>query len=150
MREKTFSLSRYNEHADCLGLKSGIKPEDYDFNRQKLPQIKQELEKKNNEFNEELVAVGLEIKKYKERESESQAEIESLIGRTSNIPSKLVELRENLCADMKIDTSEIAFAGELLEVKQSEIQWEGAIERLVHSFAILSLDHKSRRQHREV
>ena len=136
LREKTFSLSRYNEHADCLGLKSGIKPEDYDFNRQKLPQIKQELEKKNNELNEELVAVGLEIKKYKERESESQAEIESLIGRTSNIPSKLVELRENLCADMKIDTSEIAFAGELLEVKQSEIQWEGAIERLVHSFAI--------------
>ena len=78
----------------------------------------------------------MEIEKYKERESESQAEIDSLILRTSNIPSNLVELRDNLCSDIKIDTSEIAFAGELLEVKQSEIRWEGAIERLVHGFAI--------------
>ena len=135
-REKNSRLSRYDEHANCLGLKSGIKLEDYDFNKQKLPQIKQELENKNNKLHEKLVAVGLEIEKYKERESESQAEIDSLILRTSNIPSNLVELRENLCADIKIDTSEIAFAGELLEVKQSEIRWEGAIERLVHSFAI--------------
>lgn len=135
-REKNSKLSRYDEHANCLGLKSGIKLEDYDFNKQKLPQIKQELENKNNKLHEKLVAVGLEIGKYKERESKSQAEIDSLILRTSNIPSNLVELRENLCADIKIDTSEIAFAGELLEVKQSEIRWEGAIERLVHSFAI--------------
>ena len=135
-REKNSKLSRYDEHANCLGLKSGIKLEDYDFNKQKLPQIKQELENKNNKLHEKLVAVGLEIEKYRERESESQAEIDSLILRTSNIPSNLVELRENLCADIKIDTGEIAFAGELLEVKQSEIRWEGAIERLVHSFAI--------------
>jgi len=135
-REKNSKLSRYDEHANCLGLKSGIKLEDYDFNKQKLPQIKQELENKNNKLHEKLVAVGLEIEKYREQESESQAEIDSLILRTSNIPSNLVELRENLCADIKIDTSEIAFAGELLEVKQSEIRWEGAIERLVHSFAI--------------
>ena len=135
-REKNSKLSRYDEHANCLGLKSGIKLEDYDFNKQKLPQIKQELENKNNKLHEKLVAVGLEIEKYRERESESQAEIDSLILRTSNIPSNLVELRDNLCSDIKIDTSEIAFAGELLEVKQSEIRWEGAIERLVHGFAI--------------
>ncbi|MDO5096683.1 MAG: ATP-binding protein [Peptostreptococcaceae bacterium] len=133
---KKYSLERYNEHANCLGLKPGIQFEDYNANRQKLPQMKQELENKSNELQEKLVAIGLGIEKYKESESESQAEIKSLSQRTSNIPSKLIELRENLCSDMKIDASEIAFAGELLEVKQSEIQWEGAIERLVHSFAI--------------
>ncbi|MDO5062235.1 MAG: ATP-binding protein [Peptostreptococcaceae bacterium] len=133
---KKYALERYNEHASCLGLKTGIQFENYNANRQKLPQLKQELENKNNELQDQLVAVGLEIEKHKERESESQAEIRSLSQRTSNIPSKLIELREDLCSEMKIDASEIAFAGELLEVKPSEIQWEGAIERLVHSFAI--------------
>lgn len=135
-KHKKIALARYDEHANCLGLSPGIKLEDYDANKQELPQIKQALENKSNELQEKLVAVGLEIQKHKERENESRAEIKSLSQRTSNIPSKLIELRETLCSDMKINTSEIAFAGELLEVKQSEIQWEGAIERLVHSFAI--------------
>lgn len=133
---KQVSLARYNEHAHCLGLKPGSRWEDYDFNRQQLPQIRKDLENKNSELQEKLVAVGLEIEKCKEHERESQEEIQSLRRRTSNIPSKLIELRESLCSDIKIESGEIAFVGELLEVKESEIHWEGAIERLVHSFAI--------------
>lgn len=136
LSDKKISLAKYNDYASCLGLKFVMKFEDYSSNKQKLPQMKQDLEKKKNELQEKLVEVGSKIKEYEGKEKESQAEVDSLKQRTSNIPSKLIELRERLCYDMKIDVNEIAFAGELLEVKHSDIQWEGAIERLVHSFAI--------------
>lgn len=136
LNNKKDLLAKYNEYANCLGLESGMNIEDYHFNRKKVLHIKQELENKKNDIQEKLVEIGFNIKEYKEKEKESQAEVNSLKQRTSNIPSKLIELREKLCRDMKIDVNEIAFAGELLEVKHSDIEWEGAIERLVHSFAI--------------
>ena len=133
---KKESLKRYNEHANLLGLKDGNLFEDYNFNRQQLSQIRKNLENEINKLQEKLLSVRMDIEGYKKREKKSEDEIQSLKQRTSNIPSKLIELRKNLCVDLKIEEYEIAFAGELLEVKESDIHWEGAIERLLHSFAI--------------
>jgi uncharacterized protein YPO0396 len=63
------------------------------------------------------------------------AEIASLEGRRSNIPLPLLELRDALCRALAIAEDELPFAGELLEVAESERDWEPAIERLLRNFA---------------
>jgi uncharacterized protein YPO0396 len=62
-------------------------------------------------------------------------EIEALQRRRSNIPLHLIDLRAALCRELAIDEDELPFAGELIEVKQSESDWEPAIERLLRNFA---------------
>ncbi len=62
-------------------------------------------------------------------------EIRAMEKRTSNMPSHLLEIRERMCADLRIPEKELPFAGELLQVKAKEAQWSGAIERVLGGFA---------------
>ncbi len=64
------------------------------------------------------------------------AEIESLRSRKSNIGLRQIKIRDELCSVLGIDESELPFAGELLQVRPEESAWEGAIERVLHNFAV--------------
>ncbi|MCX7774147.1 MAG: ATP-dependent exonuclease SbcCD, C subunit-like protein [Clostridia bacterium] len=63
-------------------------------------------------------------------------EINGLKARRSNIDEKQVELRRHLCQALKLAETEMPFAGELLQVRETERDWEGAIERLLHNFGL--------------
>lgn len=67
---------------------------------------------------------------------ELQAEIDSLKKRTSNISDRQVAMRQALCTALGIAETEMPFAGELLQVRDDVRDWEGAIERLLHSFGL--------------
>lgn len=136
LEHRRILLRTYDECAQHLNLRSGKVFEDYEWNKRQLPALHEELKQKSDMLQEELEALGIRAKEYETQAANLEKEIASLRSRTSNIPARLVELRERLCGEMNIDTSEISFVGELLEVKKSEIRWEGAIERLAHSFAI--------------
>jgi uncharacterized protein YPO0396 len=49
---------------------------------------------------------------------------------------KLIEKRKQLCQALRIAEDELRFVGELIEVREEEEDWEGAIERLLHNFAL--------------
>ncbi|MEO7693326.1 MAG: ATP-binding protein [Chryseolinea sp.] len=63
-------------------------------------------------------------------------ELESLNKRKNQIPEYMVNIREQIAADLNISESEIPFIGELLKVRDEEQEWEGAIERLLHSYGM--------------
>jgi uncharacterized protein YPO0396 len=63
-------------------------------------------------------------------------EIASLKTRVSNIDEKQVALRRLLCQSVGVPEEEMPFIGELIQVLESERDWEGAIERLLHSFGL--------------
>ncbi len=63
-------------------------------------------------------------------------EVESLRRRRSNIPANMLELRTHLCRDLQLDEELIPFAGELLQVRPDEHDWEGVAERLLHNFGL--------------
>jgi uncharacterized protein YPO0396 len=63
-------------------------------------------------------------------------ELLSLKARKSNIPARNLELRERLCRDLRIREDALPFAGELIEVRPEESDWEGAAERLLRGFAL--------------
>lgn len=64
------------------------------------------------------------------------AEIDSLKRRRSNIDDRQIRIREALCSALGLDIEDMPFAGELLQVREDERDWEGAAERLLHGFGL--------------
>lgn len=104
-----------------------------------IPQIQNLLEKNQNKKEENSQ------KEYESHKNDDEiknqiggieSELKSLGTRNSNIPSENIRIREEICDALKIDESEIPFAGELIQVKKSEEKWNYAIERLLHNFAL--------------
>ncbi|MDZ7939082.1 MAG: hypothetical protein U5M53_12710 [Rhodoferax sp.] len=60
----------------------------------------------------------------------------SLRGRRSNIDARQIGIRMALCQALGVPEDRMPFAGELIEVRDSERDWEGAIERLMHNFGL--------------
>ena len=76
---------------------------------------------------------------YYQLQQQQQAvkqELEALRHRKSNIPVRQLNIRERLCEYLKVEESRLPFVGELVQVKQSQTQWQGAIERVLHNFAL--------------
>ncbi len=129
-------LDKYNKNARKLGLKLCSSRENYDENSDKLPKLEQNFIENRKSIQDELTAVEITINEGNKKSAELTMELESLKERSSNIPAKLIHLRDQMCRDLEIKEYDIPFAGELLEVDPTQISWEGALERLVHGFAI--------------
>jgi len=85
-----------------------------------------------NDLNEMGVSVAREQEEYREL----VAEIDSLKARKNNIDDRQIAMRRDLSRALGIDEAEMPFAGELLQVREDEAAWEGAIERLLRNFAL--------------
>ncbi len=71
------------------------------------------------------------------RDSEAtRAELASLAGRTSNVPSSQLEIRALICAALGVEEDKLPFAGELLDVTDEFQAWRGAAERVLRGFAL--------------
>jgi uncharacterized protein YPO0396 len=66
-------------------------------------------------------------------------EIEAMERQSSNIDAHLLEIRDRLCRELKLDAKRLPFAGELLEVKAEEARWRGPLERVLHGFGLSML-----------
>ncbi len=76
------------------------------------------------------------FRKGREEHSALSEEIDSLERRRSNIDSAQVRIREALCSALGIDEEDLPFAGELIQVRDEEREWEGAAERLLRGFGL--------------
>lgn len=72
-----------------------------------------------------------------------RTEIEAMERQRSNIPARMLAVRHAIAAAANLQDEALPFVGELLEVKQDEHRWRGAIERVLHGFALsLLVDDK--------
>src|SRR5690606_23153910 len=79
------------------------------------------------------------FRKAREEHAALSVEIDSLQQRKSNIDAAQVRVREALCAALSIDEEALPFAGELIQVRDDERDWEGAAERLLRGFGLALL-----------
>ena len=66
---------------------------------------------------------------------QTRIEVESLERQRSNIPARMLAVRERLAQALRIPEEQLPFAGELMEVRADEAEWQGAIERVLGGFA---------------
>ncbi len=98
------------------------------------------------EIDEALQTLETKRDEQKVRESELQkqqhelsSELISLRSRKSQIPTRNLEIRDRLTQALSLNSSELPFIGELLQVRAEEKAWEGAIERRLRGFGLCIL-----------
>lgn len=97
-----------------------------------LAEAEDQLAALQNELTEKAVSLRARRSEF----DAINAELESLRGRRSNLPSHRLRLRSTIAAAVSLPEENLPFVGELLAVAPSEKPWEGAIERLLHGFAL--------------
>lgn len=102
---------------------------------QRAEDLRERLSDLDNREREEDFA----FRRGREENAALTEEIESLQRRRSNIDTAQVRIREALCAALGIDEDALPFAGELIQVREDERDWEGAAERLLRGFGLALL-----------
>ena len=105
-------------------------------------QARQELERWESGSSEIREKRDLLVIRKKETEtafSQATVEVKALTRQPSNIPAHMLELRREVAACIAVSESALPFVGELIKVKPDEAQWQGAIERVLHGFALSML-----------
>lgn len=67
---------------------------------------------------------------------QTAGEVKALERQPSNIPAHMLELRQQIAMALGVAESALPFIGELIEVRADESTWQGAIERVLHGFAL--------------
>lgn len=102
-------------------------------------EARQELERWDSggsENREQRDALVIRKKNAETEFTHTAGEVKALERQPSNIPAHMLELREAIATDLGLSASALPFVGELVEVKPEEAQWQGAIERVLHGFAL--------------
>lgn len=68
--------------------------------------------------------------------TQTAGEVKALERQPSNIPAHMLDLRQEIAGSISVPESALPFIGELIEVKPDEAEWQGAIERVLHGFAL--------------
>jgi uncharacterized protein YPO0396 len=93
-------------------------------------------EQRSNETREKQFKLSNEKNTAEGAFSQAVSEVQALKRQPSNIPANMLELRRNIAEAIGISEGALPFVGELVEVKSDESAWQGAIERVLHGFAL--------------
>lgn len=129
-------LSNYITQAEKLRLPEPVSLEVFINNRQGLPALKTTEEALQGRLDDDYATAKTEEKRADQELKQVSAELESLRARKTSIPREQIEKRKQLCQALHIAEEDLPFVGELLEVRGEDEDWEGAIERLLHNFAL--------------
>ena len=100
---------------------------------------RQEIENReqfSNENREEQFRLAGRKKDAETAFSQAVKEVQALQRQPSNVPADMLEMRRDIATAIGISESALPFVGELIEVKADEAEWRGAIERVLHGFAL--------------
>ena len=126
----------YNELASSVGLLGMGSQADFLAQRQSLSGMKQAAQVREAEIQNDLTEHSVAFRQDRQEHEGLSAEIKSLKARRSNIPAEQIAMRAALCQAMRLPEGAMPFAGELLQVRDEERDWEGAAERLLHGFGL--------------
>jgi uncharacterized protein YPO0396 len=127
---------RYALLAEPLGLPATPDLESFIASRRQAQQQRDAIDQQEAQLQNDRTDQAVELQQLKQSHQALNEEIASLKQRRSNIDSRQIEIRRLLCESLGVDESEMPFAGELIQVRESEQQWEGVAERLLHNFGL--------------
>ncbi len=133
------NADRYDELRRGLGLLQVTNREDLQTQAHTCAQRLAADVDRDAELQNELVERGAELREGRLEHAALSDEIRSLRARQSNIDVHQIAMRSALCQALGLNEARMPFAGELLQVRDDERDWEGAAERLLHGFALSML-----------
>ncbi len=126
----------YNKLCQQLQMTPATDSDRFYDNRQQAQRLYKDIEQQQSHINEQIIDVRLKRDELNKQANQLNEELDSLRQRRSNIPLSSLQIRQQLCATLNISDEALPFIGELLKVDEAESVWEGAIERVLHNFAL--------------
>lgn len=126
----------YQQTVLQLGLDDKLNADLFLQNIQKAKDIVEQQVENIIVIDDKIFAAREKIKELQTQQNEVITELKALMSRKSNIPLNQLQLRQRLCEQLSLDESELPFVGELIQVKAKQQYWQGAIERVMHNFAL--------------
>ncbi len=139
---------RYQGLIRKVALAETLKIDAFISNRIRIESLRSDLDKQEADLQNNNTEKSVEMEKFKQQHQELTREIDSLKKRRSNIDSRQIRIRTEICDALGFDEKTMPFAGELIKVREDESVWEGAAERLLHNFGLSLLVPES--QYKEV
>ena len=134
--ERMQRAERYGRIAGQLGLAEPRDADTFLANRGAITDEIETASAREVDIQNKAVESQIGFRSLRDQHAELTGEIASLKSRRSNIPTRMLAIRSELCGALQLDADDLPFAGELIEVRQEERAWEGAAERLLHGFAL--------------
>jgi uncharacterized protein YPO0396 len=137
--QRTERLRKRNQAEDACKQLGWSLPDSPQAFAELLGNARQEVEnweQRSNDSRAEQFRLDREKKDAETAFSQARKEVEALRRQPSNIPADMLEVRRDIAAAIGISESVLPFVGELVEVKPDEAEWQGAIERVLHGFAL--------------
>lgn len=127
----------YNKLAQKLGFTQEPDASTFDANRTQAKKEKERLQKQiDDELSEKKRHIQNDLDKIGEDIGQHVETIKYLLEHKNNISGRVAEIRDEILENIGATTEEIPFVGELISVKDDEREWEFAIERILHNFAL--------------
>src|SRR4051794_20338149 len=126
----------YRALACVIGLPGALDVETFTENQRAVAVEQQKAEARQAENQNAHADAHFTLRQLTGQWDELKTELQSLRQRRSNIPKRALDLRQELCRATGLKEEGLPFAGELIQVRQEDRDWEGAIERLLHNFSL--------------
>ena len=127
---------QYSALAADLSLPAPVDGESFQGNRRTLADLVGGAEARRATLQNEITEASVELRGLRDEHDGVDKELTSLRTRRSNIPSRILTIRQALCRTLDLPEDDLPFAGELIQVRPEERDWEGALERLLHGFGL--------------
>ncbi len=133
-RERVRRAEAYDASAQQAGLAVTTDAQGFLSNVRHATEGQPPLEDRLASLRAKSIDDEVRFRELKQQREALAAEVESLRQRKSNIPTDVLRVRTRLCEALAIDEEHLPFAGELMQVRDDERAWEGAIERVLRGF----------------
>jgi uncharacterized protein YPO0396 len=135
-QQKKTRAQTYQDYCQAVGLTTATDSDSFLDNRLQAQALLTQIEQQQQTVNQDKEAVIINRNGLDEKARQLQAELESLKARRSNIPLSNLQIRQQLATAIDVPTDKLPFIGELIKVDETESEWEGAVERVLHNFGL--------------
>lgn len=127
---------RYEELTGKLGLAVASDDGSFIAGRNQLIERTQSLAEEENRNQNRRTEEEVAFSKLREELQKLTDEIRSLKDRRNNIPAEQIALRKAICQALRKKEDDMPFVGELIKVREEDVEWEGAAERMLRNFGL--------------
>lgn len=126
----------YNKLALDLNLPENLSKEEFEENQKKAETEYRRQQQVQEDLSEELRKEKNAAETTETLINECIKRVQELIKNKNNISGRVSEIRNEILRHTGATAEEIPFVGELIRVKENELEWEASIERILHHFAL--------------
>ncbi len=141
-RDRDSRKRRHDRYAEMLhqaGMQLPADEAQFAASRRQIEIAAAQTESALAEAQNRVTDVSMDQQALLAESADLRAELTSLQERRSNIPRRVLDLRERVAAELGLPVADLPFAGELIQVREDAADWEGAVERVLHGFGLSML-----------